>query len=145
AAWIEPSVAIAASRAGGIGVLDLQYSRDERGTLEALGKLAESGSGSIGLKLDGSEENFAASILSQLPEKIELVIITSCSGAFLDDVVHDLHRRDVRILLEATSLLHARMGEESGVDGITIKGHEAGGKIGEETTFILLQRVIDQI
>src|SRR5262249_45932274 len=30
----------------------------------------------------------------------------------------------------------------AGADGIVVKGHEAGGWVGEETTFILLQRAI---
>ena len=35
----EPSVAIAASRAGGLGVLDLEYTRDEQAAFNAIQKL----------------------------------------------------------------------------------------------------------
>jgi acyl transferase domain-containing protein/NAD(P)H-dependent flavin oxidoreductase YrpB (nitropropane dioxygenase family)/NAD(P)-dependent dehydrogenase (short-subunit alcohol dehydrogenase family) len=37
------------------------------------------------------------------------------------------------------------LGKEMGADGIIVKGNEAGGWVGEETSFILLQRVLQRL
>lgn len=50
-----------------------------------------------------------------------------------------------KVLVEVTSLADAQHADTLGVDALVIKGNEAGGLIGEETTFILLQRVIPQV
>ena len=51
---------------------------------------------------------------------------------------------DLTILLETTSLPEAQLARDAGVDGLIAKGHEAGGRVGEETTLILLQRLLAQ-
>jgi hypothetical protein len=50
---IDPSMAIAASRVGETGVLDLEYAQDEEAAREAVGKLARYGGNKIGIKLGG--------------------------------------------------------------------------------------------
>ena len=50
---IDPSMAIAASRAGETGVLDLEYAQDEEDAREAVGKLARYGGKQIGIELGG--------------------------------------------------------------------------------------------
>lgn len=50
---IDPSLAIAGSRAGETGVLDLEYAKDEEAAREAVGKLALYGGKQIGIKLGG--------------------------------------------------------------------------------------------
>jgi acyl transferase domain-containing protein/NAD(P)H-dependent flavin oxidoreductase YrpB (nitropropane dioxygenase family)/NADP-dependent 3-hydroxy acid dehydrogenase YdfG len=142
--WFDPSIAIAATRAGAIGVLDLQYATDRRRALEALVKLARFGRGTCGVKLDGLDEAFTSSVVSSLPENISLVILTPGRAEFLGNEIQRLHRNDLRILLEATCLEHAQLGHQLSVDGVIAKGHEAGGNVGEETTFILAQRLLDQ-
>ncbi|MGH9268705.1 MAG: nitronate monooxygenase, partial [Acidimicrobiales bacterium] len=53
-----------------------------------------------------------------------------------------LRRRGARVVLEATSLAEARLGEELEVAAVIAKGHEAGGRVGEATAFILLQELL---
>jgi NAD(P)H-dependent flavin oxidoreductase YrpB (nitropropane dioxygenase family) len=47
----------------------------------------------------------------------------------------------LEVLLECVSADEAREGAEIGVDGLIAKGHESGGRVGEETTFVLVQRL----
>src|SRR5207249_1017575 len=44
------------------------------------------------------------------------------------------------VLVEAVTLDEATLAEGLGADGVVLKGHEAGGRVGPETSFILLQR-----
>lgn len=46
---------------------------------------------------------------------------------------------------QVSSLEEARQAEQSGAEGIIIKGNEAGGLVGYESTFVLFQRVIKEI
>ena len=141
----EPSVAIAASRAGGLGVLDLEYTRDEGTALNAIQKLIKYSRGDVGLKLDSRATEFFAKITSDLPEKVKTVILTFSYQKRMQEQVEFLHRHGVKVLLEATCLEMAQFGEQLGVDGIIAKGNESGGRIEGETTFILLQRFLKHL
>jgi len=49
------------------------------------------------------------------------------------------------VLAQVTSLDEARRAEAAGVAGVIAKGTESGGKVGEETSFLLLQHLVRQI
>lgn len=49
------------------------------------------------------------------------------------------------ILYQVSNLEDAKKAEQSGAKGIIIKGNEAGGLVGYESTFVLFQRVIKEI
>jgi acyl transferase domain-containing protein/NAD(P)H-dependent flavin oxidoreductase YrpB (nitropropane dioxygenase family) len=136
------SIPIAASRAAEIGVLDLQYSRDVCASLASLAKLARYAGRECGVKLDGRDVSFVNRVTSELPEQIKLVILTPAEPDSLRQTVQDFRQRGLTVLLETTCLEEARLGEAAGVCGLIAKGHEAGGRVGEETTFILLQHLL---
>src|SRR5439155_18751285 len=46
------------------------------------------------------------------------------------------------VLAQVTSVDEARDALAAGADGLVVKGHEAAGVVSEETTFVLLQRVL---
>ena len=142
--WFDPAIAIAASRAGAIGVLDLQYASDERRALDAMARLAKFGRGACGVKLDGSDEAVTTFFISSLPEEISFVILTPGRVEFLNSEIQRLHRNKLSVLLEATCIEQAQLGCQLAVDGLIAKGHEAGGNVGEETTFVLTQRLLGQ-
>ncbi|MCS4301195.1 type I polyketide synthase [Chryseobacterium sp. BIGb0232] len=52
---------------------------------------------------------------------------------------------ELDIIYQVTSLEEAKQAEQSGAKGIIIKGNEAGGQIGYESTFVLFQRIINEI
>ncbi|WP_160138586.1 type I polyketide synthase [Chryseobacterium sp. c4a] len=52
---------------------------------------------------------------------------------------------ELDIIYQVTSLEEAKQAEQSGAKGIIIKGNEAGGQIGYESTFVLFQRIIKEI
>jgi len=136
----DPATAIAASRAGAIGILDCQFISDEQITREALRRLAAFGRNKRGVKIDGFDEDWAARVISWTPAELSVVVFTGCTPGFLEQQIRLFHKRDVTVLLECTTHDQARTGERLGVDGLIAKGNEAAGSIGEETTFVLLQR-----
>ena len=71
-----------------------------------------------------------------------MVILTHPEAAPLEQAIKLLRPFNIHTFLECTSLEEAQWGERAGVDGVIAKGHEAGGRIGNETTFILLQRCL---
>ena len=72
----EPSLAIAASRAGGLGVLDLEYSRDLKAAHDSIAKLAKYSKSNFGIKIDGSNDDFFTKTVPELPEKLKTIIVT---------------------------------------------------------------------
>jgi NAD(P)H-dependent flavin oxidoreductase YrpB (nitropropane dioxygenase family) len=141
---LDPSIAIAASRAGGLGVLDLELVQDEQPALDAIARLVRYAKKGCGIKIDGRDEDFLDLLMTDLPEQIEVVILTHADPDRLDQHVKALHDRNITVLLETTCLEQALLGVKAGVNGVIAKGNEAGGWVGEETTFILLQRLLSQ-
>jgi len=141
----DPSIAIAASRAGELGVLNLERTRDEIAARDAIARMTHHARRPCGVKLDGCPSAFVDRIVRSLSEQVEVVVLTPWDPAALPSQVADLRKRRLTILLEVTCLEQARLGEQLEVDGLIAKGLEAGGWVGEETTFILLQRLLSQV
>ncbi len=142
---IDPSIAIAASRAGELGVLNLERTRDEKAVRNATSRMTRYASQACGIKLDSGAPAFVNRVICDLPEQVEVVILTPWDPGALRQQVPDLHQRRLTVLLEVTCLEQAKLGEQLGVDGLIAKGNEAGGWAGEETTFILLQHLLSKI
>ena len=140
-----PALAIAAGRAGGLGVLDLEYTRDKSGAVEAIKLLCHYTPGKCGIKLDSADGKFFNEIMSHLPGGLKAAILTFSDAQKLRRQVQVLHQHQLTALLETTSREQAEIGQALGVDGLIAKGHEAGGRVGEETTFILLQNLLTHL
>ncbi|HEV8121561.1 MAG TPA: nitronate monooxygenase, partial [Candidatus Polarisedimenticolia bacterium] len=161
---LDPALAAAASRSGALGVLDLEWAADGcqdggagdgdvRAAIAALERLAR---GPFGVKLDGGRPAFARRVLESLPAGATTVLLTpgaAASGAAgptgaalsmadLEALAALVLSSGRRLLFEATCAEEAALGARLGSGGLIAKGHEAAGRIGEETTFILIQRLV---
>ncbi|MET9126600.1 SDR family NAD(P)-dependent oxidoreductase [Streptomyces sp. NPDC004528] len=123
-------VTAAATRAGGLGVLDLTS-----GGRRAAGELAlaaEWSPGGFGVRL----RDTGAFPARDLPAAAHTVLLTddaSCAPA-------DFPGR--RVLVEVTGHEQAARAAAAGADGLIARGHEAGGTVGELSTFVLMQRLL---
>ncbi len=135
----DPSLAIAASRAREMGVLDLTYTPEHAVALKISRKLAGFAQNAYGLKVRAGQNELLGQLLPQLSPPPHTLIITGHDEAQIQQMVALAQQHQVRVLLEVTSLSQARLGAQLGVAGLIAKGYEAGGQVGEETTFILLQ------
>ncbi len=140
----DPSLAIAASRAGEIGILDLHYVPDDAARV-ALGRLAQYGRSQLGVKLRASDASRLDAMAGGAGELLAVVIVTPGDLDDLPRQLDSVRREGRRILLECVSLEEALVGERLGLDGIVAKGHEAAGRVGHETTFVLLQQLLSRI
>jgi len=137
----DPSIAIAASRAGELGVLNLDAAGDPGRAGKAIGQLARFSRGDCGIRLGlGALSSFDA-IVGGLPDVVKTVILTP-AAADLEPRVRALSTRGVTVLVEVTSVDEAREAAAAGAHALIAKGHEAGGWVGEETAFVLLQHLL---
>ncbi|HRI53282.1 MAG TPA: nitronate monooxygenase, partial [Pseudomonadota bacterium] len=151
---LDPAIAIAAAQAGAVGVLDCEFAAPEV-IAAALTQLAERGTrGTFALKLAPGQWPQ----LAELPALTELVrtgrlgwVVLTLGGVVADGVpaalaavVAPLRERGVRVLVEVTSSPEAELASRVAPDGLLAKGHEAEGRVGEETAFVLLQRLIKE-
>ena len=116
-------------RAGALGVLDLGCDADRaRAALAGLARRNPNrGLGVLvrrGLPLEPSE----------LPECVTVVVLEAGRE------IEPWRRRPV--LVQVTSIHEAYAAAASGASGLIAKGIEAGGRVGEQTTFVLLQEIV---
>lgn len=141
----DPAVPIAASRAGGLGVLDLQFVRDRDLVRHCLNKLSRYSRGPFALRVDGASYSWLTEHFPNLPDRLgTLLLACPWSRQCFPDVL-SLRQRGIRVFLECTSFQEARIAEEAGFDAVIAKGNEAGGFVGSETTFILVQRLVKSL
>ena len=127
----DPRLAIAISRAGALGALDL--GRDAAAASAALRSVAEAGIAGLGVRVHPGYEPRP----EDLPDAIEFVIAEACG---------DLARwGSRRVFARAVSLEEAERAMAAGAAAVLAAGHEGGGRVGEESTFVLLQRLLAKI
>jgi len=117
-------------QAGAFPVLNLGY--ELAAAQEALDQLAHTDMPSYGICL--VDDRFLS---LQIPEKVKFAILPC--GASLNVAT------DLPVICQVSSLEEARKAEELGAKGIIVKGNEAAGLVGYESTFVLFQRVIKEI
>lgn len=141
----HPGLAVATTRAGGVGVLDLEFCRnlgDETTgaikNLEALLKLVPQAA--VGLRLPEARINEKA-LLSKLCGHSHWLIFCRWNPKTIESAIASLPPSTTRkILLEVTDI--NQIVQLPAVDGLIAKGHESGGWVGEDSAFVLTQKLI---
>ncbi|MFM7148388.1 MAG: nitronate monooxygenase, partial [Gemmataceae bacterium] len=139
AGWFDAGVTIAASRCGARGFADLEFVSESqaRGILQDLARHATT---PFGIKVGPESSAILPALLGWAGEKLGAVLLAGGDSARWSDCMQTLRQQGVEILWEAVRVAEALRGCELGVDALVLKGQEAGGRVGEEPTFILLQR-----
>jgi acyl transferase domain-containing protein/NAD(P)H-dependent flavin oxidoreductase YrpB (nitropropane dioxygenase family)/NAD(P)-dependent dehydrogenase (short-subunit alcohol dehydrogenase family)/acyl carrier protein len=136
----DPSIAIAASRAGGIGVLDLEYLNDREAALKTIHRLAKFAHNEFGVKIAAANAGLVADISPDMIAQLKFVLLTFQDPKTLKNAIAVLQHRGLSVWVECTHIDQAMRAEKWGADGVIAKGHEAGGRVGNETAFILVQQ-----
>ncbi|MER5776344.1 SDR family NAD(P)-dependent oxidoreductase [Streptomyces sp. NPDC002039] len=134
----HPRIVTAAERAGALGLLDL--GRDPGPARAAFAEL--------GRRLEGRTYGVRVPVgcplgPGELPAQVDTVLLA-------DVAEHNPGRvaawaaapGSPRVWAEITDPGEARAAVAAGVGAIVAKGHEAGGRVGATTTFVLLQRLL---
>ncbi len=143
AALGDPALAIAALRAGHLGVLNAELPLAP-GALEAgLARLAATAAAtdqSFGLALSDPMEG-AALVGRHAGQGLSTLILPAEAALAAPEALTAIRAAGIAVLLEAIRW-DARLAGPLASDGIIVKGHESGGRVGEATSFILLQQAI---
>ncbi|WP_062642926.1 type I polyketide synthase [Streptomyces maremycinicus] len=140
----DAGLALAIDRAGGLGVLDL--GSGDRRAREALSRLRRDAPGGFGVRV-GPHCRLAPAELG--PDGPHTVVLTTealgtakvPAGDETPWSVAGLAAR-YRVLVEVTDLAGARDALRAGAHGLIARGAESGGRIGELSTFVLLQQLL---
>ncbi|MFF9869686.1 SDR family oxidoreductase [Streptomyces sp. NPDC013953] len=136
----EPDARLAAAvtRGGGLGVLDL--GSGDRAAREALRDLRRWLPGRYGVRIGPRcrlRAGDAAGLLGG-PGGPRTVLLGAGDGLRAGDLPPG-----VQVLAEITDLAEARAALRDGAHGLVARGSECGGRIGDLSTFVLLQRILD--
>jgi malonyl CoA-acyl carrier protein transacylase len=156
---LDSQIAIAACRAGEMGIMDLGYRETPDAVISVLNTLAFSAGrrGQWGIRWDtlGSPSRGVENLSKFIPLRVPVLIIGGLKAQDLQFA--DLKLRDLvslkkkvkglarQILIEVYDLQSARMAIAAGCDGLIIKGHEAGGWVSQHSSYILLQEFCSQL
>ncbi|MBY0460582.1 MAG: hypothetical protein K2V38_24970, partial [Gemmataceae bacterium] len=131
----DPSLAIAACRAGACGAFDAEFSTTDtlRRALERLTRFAAG----FGVQLRADAPDLLSTALAFQPA---VVIFAGADHPALAEGVRAARASGAIVLREAVGVAEAARGVELGADGVVLKGHEAGGRVGPSTSFVLIQQ-----
>jgi acyl transferase domain-containing protein/NAD(P)H-dependent flavin oxidoreductase YrpB (nitropropane dioxygenase family)/NAD(P)-dependent dehydrogenase (short-subunit alcohol dehydrogenase family) len=135
----DASLAIATCRAGARGVLDLEFSVPGEAQA-ALERLVQFTSTPFGVKVGPESLTRLPELLKHPPERLTWVWLAGGDWPDLAVLVERWHGLDRQVWIETVDLEEIRRAEQIGADGLILKGQEAGGRVGGDTSFILLQR-----
>ena len=140
AGTLDPALAIAAGRAGARGILDAGFATDRAQLTAALDRLARFAGGRFGVRLGRDAGRLVSSLLRTPAGRPTWVVLADADTPEHADTVRRFREAGVEVLFEAVSLAEGVRGEQLGADGIILKGHEAGGRVGADTAFVLVQK-----
>ncbi|SHM26382.1 type I polyketide synthase [Streptomyces yunnanensis] len=131
----DPRLVAAVCRAGGLGVLDLGRGR-RRAARAALQLVRQWVPGPFGVRVGAGcalgPEDLAAN------GGVHTVLLDADAGLGPGDLAAGRHR----VLAEVTGYEEALAAARAGAHGLVARGNEAGGRVGELSTFVLLQQLV---
>ncbi len=137
----DPALAIAGSRAGATGIVNLEFAGagfDLTGVVDAMVRHA---SGSFGIKLDAGRLDQIAPVLNGPPAGFRVVIVDADAARAAATPLDAFRAGGGRVLVEITAWTEDLGELAARIDGWWAKGHEAGGRIGEVCSFVLAQEL----
>ncbi|WP_198679281.1 type I polyketide synthase [Thermomonospora amylolytica] len=124
-------LAVAVARAGGLGALDLGHDRET--ALTALEQVCRWWNGPFAVRIPAG----CPVRPEELPEQAATMLVDAPALAAAQPYMPGR-----RLLVEVVDAAEARAAVRMGADGLVARGCEAGGRVGELTTFVLLQRLL---
>ena len=139
----DPSLAIAASRAEGVGVFNAECHTSVKPVAAALDRLAQYARNPYGIKLGRTfPAGLIDRLLAQHSKGLHWVIFDASGAALQADWIQSYRETGGNVLVEISRWEDRELTGSLDIDGWIVKGHEAGGAVGEETTYILLQKAL---
>jgi NAD(P)H-dependent flavin oxidoreductase YrpB (nitropropane dioxygenase family) len=140
AGFADATLAICATRAGGVGILNGELTSNLPALLDALERLATNTRAPYGVKLDTLSDSLCAAVRAYAQQGLRWLIIDAEILGDCATLIAEVRGAGVRVLAEITSAEWADSPLTRLADGLMLKGNEAGGFVGEDSSFILLQK-----
>ncbi|MBC7858481.1 MAG: SDR family NAD(P)-dependent oxidoreductase [Burkholderiaceae bacterium] len=144
-------MAIAACRADAFGILDLGVGQEPAQVRAALIDLTHASGNSKywGVRWDalGAPSGDLARLAEMLGGRtpVPLLVLAGIGANELASARDSAKRLGHQVLLEVQDLPAARAAQTAGYDGVIVKGHEAGGRVSQRSSLILLQEFHAQL
>ncbi len=136
----DPALAIAACRAGAVGVVNAELQADPAWFAAALDAVAARVRVPYGARLPLLDDAAAAHLLAHAPRGLRWLVLDADAVPAAIDAVQRLRAAGVAVLAEVTTPHWPGDPLEGAIDGLWLKGNESGGFVGEDASFILLQK-----
>jgi acyl transferase domain-containing protein/NAD(P)H-dependent flavin oxidoreductase YrpB (nitropropane dioxygenase family)/NADP-dependent 3-hydroxy acid dehydrogenase YdfG len=136
----DVALAVAACRADGVGVLNAELESDSARILGELDLIARKVRGGYGVKLDAIDEILSAGIRDHAHRGLGWLILDAEIVPACEGLIADLRHTGVKVLAEIKTPRWPDRPLDKIVDGLVLKGNETGGFVGEDSSFILLQK-----
>ncbi|MDW5324341.1 SDR family oxidoreductase [Plantactinospora sp. KLBMP9567] len=120
---------------GGLGVLDLAV--DNTRGLRAVRETASLSSVPFGIRVAAGCEAALSDVERAAAGRLRTVVVAPDSPWPVAEVA-----ARHRVLVEVTDLDEARRAATAGAYGLIVRGSEAGGRVGELSSFVLMQRIL---
>ncbi|HEY7387788.1 MAG TPA: beta-ketoacyl synthase N-terminal-like domain-containing protein, partial [Bryobacteraceae bacterium] len=142
-AFEEVGILAAAQEGGFTGVLALDYLPVDRANsaLYALSKTAAS----FWVSAAHLSERLRGQLRPAMESGLSGVVLTDAGSESLADSIRWCRELGLEAAVQVTSLPEAERAAESGATALVVKGSESGGRVGEETVSILLQRILPKV
>ncbi len=140
AGFNDATLAIAACRAGGIGILNAELGMDADFILSQLDFISQKTTGEYGLKLDVVDDRSMVGIFGYTQKGLRWLILDAEIVLTCQQWIAELKREGVRVFAEVKTACWLESPLDDVVDGLVLKGNESGGFVGENNSFVLLQK-----
>ncbi|MDX2105190.1 MAG: SDR family NAD(P)-dependent oxidoreductase [Candidatus Melainabacteria bacterium] len=144
----KPALAIAAAKAGALGVLDLEGSATENISQSINLCFKAAPRADFGIRCRVGELGF---YLDDLSPELELGLVILCAGPNgyqkkeLKDAIAKAQSKASLVAVEAVSLEEALMAEANKCNIVILKGNESPGRVSQTTSFVLLQEAMSKL
>ena len=139
------NLAIAASQGGGYGIVDLEFEKDVAAARPRLRDIARAATAPIGVRIDPVTGAEWLERVADLPETVATVILApGLTARSLKATTRTLKAQGRQVLVEIVDRMAVPDAVKAGVNGLIAKGNEAGGRVGEQSSYILLQHLLRQ-
>ena len=136
----DVTLIISACRSGGVGVLNAEYEINSALIVDQLNLLAKKACQGYGLKVDFLDDNLITEISNYTKKGLHWLIVDSKIISIHEAFIHELRHAGVKVLAELKQSYWSNQSLDQLVDGLILKGNEAGGFVGENSSFILFQK-----
>ena len=137
---MDATLAICACRAGAVGIINGELSTDPQAMRAALETLAQKARAPFGVKLDACGEALRDMLVAYAARGMRWLILDAELLEACGTLINQLRGQGVKLLVEVKTADWNDSALTPWADGLMLKGNEAGGFVGEDSSFILLQK-----